>query len=250
MSDAGSTPRHLAATGIDQDPGELWRIRRHAFRQPVNALSLYAETLRLKLQGSGHEPLIDSILAAAAAIEAQADALFGLAEVQARSMETAKPGSPRSFAAQDVLSGSSDPSSATSPATKVPPEVSPLGDVSIIVVDDDPAARLGVQLLLETWGAEVRVLSGLAELERFLAADPGAAPDLVMIDYHLPRPGQGLDALNRLRQHWRADLPAVLVTGDDRAALSNALYDGRMACLVKPVSPQPLLAALQGQLGR
>jgi two-component system, sensor histidine kinase len=71
-----------------------------------------------------------------------------------------------------------------------------------------------------------------------------------MIDYHLPRPGQGLDALNRLRQHWRADLAAVLVTGDDRAALSNALLDGRMACLVKPVSPQPLLAALQRQLGR
>jgi len=250
MSEAGSTPRHLAAPGFDQGPDAPWVRRRHAFRQPVNALSLYAETLRLKLQGSGHEVLIDSILAAVAAVEAQADELFAVAEAQARSRETTSPGSLDALPTLDASSGPADRSSSAPLHVEDPAESSPLRGVSIIVVDDDPAARLGVQMLLETWGADVRVLSGLVELERFLAADPGPAPNLVMIDYHLPRPGQGLDALNRLRQHWRADLAAVLVTGDDRAALSNALLDGRMACLVKPVSPQPLLAALQRQLGR
>lgn len=227
----------------DADDATLaaWRRRRHALRQPINALSLYCETLRLKLQGSGHESLIALIQEAASAIESMADELCQQAEDQVRHR------APQGSQAAVAMDGWSRMAPAPQ---ETPAEEFPLSGVSVIVVDDDPAARLGVQLLLETWGAEVRVLAGLGEIEAFLATGSGAAPDLVMIDYHLPRPGQGLDALNRLRQHWQADLAAVLVTGDDRAALSNALLDGRMACLVKPVSPQPLLAALQRQLGR
>ena len=42
---------------------------------------------------------------------------------------------------------------------------------------------------------------------------------------------------------------ALLITGDERAAVANALTDGSLQCLVKPLTPGPLLAALRQQLG-
>jgi len=120
----------------------------------------------------------------------------------------------------------------------------------IVVVDDDDAARLGMVMLLEAWGATVQAFASIQALRGWTAGAAGAAPDLLILDYHLPRPGDGLEALRLLRQAWPGTpLRALLITGDERAAVSNALTDGSLECLVKPVTPGPLLAALRHQLG-
>jgi hypothetical protein len=44
-------------------------------------------------------------------------------------------------------------------------------------------------------------------------------------------------------------VPTLLITGDKRAAMANALSDGSLECLVKPVLPEPLLATIRQLLG-
>jgi CheY-like chemotaxis protein len=71
-----------------------------------------------------------------------------------------------------------------------------------------------------------------------------------MLDYHLPRPGDGLVALRLVRQTWPTQpVRTLLITGDRRAAMANALSDGSLECLVKPVLPEPLLATIRQQVG-
>jgi CheY-like chemotaxis protein len=120
----------------------------------------------------------------------------------------------------------------------------------IVVVDDDEMARAGLCLLLEAMGARTLGFGSVEALQAWLQGDPGPRPDLAVLDYHLPRPGQGLEALRLLRRAWPGlPLRALLITGDDRAAMSNALTDGSLECLVKPVQPAALRAALSRQLG-
>ena len=97
----------------------------------------------------------------------------------------------------------------------------------ILVVDDDHAARTGLVLLLEAWGACVQSFADIESLERWLSSPQAIRPDLLMLDYHLPRPGDGLIALRLVRQTWPAQpVHTLLITGDRQAAVANALTDG------------------------
>lgn len=88
------------------------------------------------------------------------------------------------------------------------PIAQPDGDeVRIVVVDDHPAVRAGLERLLqrEPGFRVVAALEGPAELQRLLARAP---VDVVVLDVELAR-GDGLAACQRLKQ--RPDAPAVLV---------------------------------------
>jgi CheY-like chemotaxis protein len=120
----------------------------------------------------------------------------------------------------------------------------------ILVVDDDHAARTGLVLLLEAWGACVQSFADIESLERWLSSPQAIRPDLLMLDYHLPRPGDGLIALRLVRQTWPAQpVHTLLITGDRQAAVANALSDGSLEILVKPVQPEPLRTTIRKQLG-
>ena len=82
----------------------------------------------------------------------------------------------------------------------------------ILVVDDDPDVVEYLSSFLEDEGYEVAAAGderrALAEVER-------SRPDAVLIDVMLPG-RSGLDLLVRLRRDSRwAEIPLVLVTGDD-----------------------------------
>ena len=82
----------------------------------------------------------------------------------------------------------------------------------ILVVDDDPDVTEYLASFLEDEGYEVASAgderAALEEVER-------ASPDAILIDVMLPG-RSGLDLLVRLRRDPRwAEIPLVLVTGDD-----------------------------------
>lgn len=84
-----------------------------------------------------------------------------------------------------------------------------------VVLDDDPAARMGLSLLLEGWGLEVCAFQGLAQLRAWLNAGVQRAPRMVIADHHFPQAGEGLVAIALLRAAWPQQvLPALLLTGD------------------------------------
>ena len=115
---------------------------------------------------------------------------------------------------------------------------------SILVIEDDPDLRSLLQLMLGTEGHRVMAApDGPAALD--MVAHGALRPDLVLTDYNLPGGMSGLQAVARLRETMPG-IPAIILTGDTRAAtLSDIARQGCMY-LGKPVRPQDLARAIQG----
>jgi FixJ family two-component response regulator len=115
----------------------------------------------------------------------------------------------------------------------------------ILLVEDDPAVRRSLQLLLRGHGYEVRAYaSGTAML-----ADPTSAQAVGLVaDYRIPGV-DGLEILASLRSRdWMG--PAVLITAHPSAHLSRlAEQAGYSRVLEKPLREHQLGDALKSLLG-
>ncbi len=116
----------------------------------------------------------------------------------------------------------------------------------ILVVDDEPAARSGLQLLLRRDGYEVDLAEdGQDALERFAEH----APDVVVTDLTMPRV-DGVTLLRRLREQDR-DIPVILCTAvEDVAVAVEAMRAGAQDYLNKPVDFGALTVAIERALER
>ncbi len=121
----------------------------------------------------------------------------------------------------------------------------------IVVVEDEPAVREGLTVLLESWGAQVEAFDDLQALKRRLAAPDAAAPELSIVDYRLPEGRTGIDALGAVRARWPdRSLPAIVITGSSLGGheAEAELHDFHL--LIKPVTPNKLRAMIAFKLGR
>ncbi len=110
----------------------------------------------------------------------------------------------------------------------------------ILVVDDEAAARAGMQKLLQLDGYRVTTAeSG----EAALAVAPEVAPDVVLTDLKMPGM-DGLELLAALRKQ-DAGLPVIVVTafGDVRSAV-DAMRVGADDYLTKPIDYDALVLAI------
>jgi diguanylate cyclase (GGDEF)-like protein len=103
----------------------------------------------------------------------------------------------------------------------------------ILVVDDDPTARLWMRASLHKAGYEVGLAEdGAAALQRFAEG----CWDMVMLDVDMP--GQsGIELCARLRAQAGESLPIVMVTGmDDFASIETAYEAGATDFISKPLN--------------
>jgi len=119
-------------------------------------------------------------------------------------------------------------------------------EADVLVVEDDPAIRRGLEDALTFAGHRVRSTDdGLAALA--LVAE--VVPDLVLLDVMLPG-ADGFDVLTALRA-GHPGLPVIMVTArgseDDRVA---GLTGGADDYVVKPFSARELLARVDAVLRR
>jgi DNA-binding response OmpR family regulator len=115
--------------------------------------------------------------------------------------------------------------------------------LSVLVVDDDPAIRSLVRTMLQRMKVRSIADAGDAEtgLQRIAAAERPF--DVVVCDWNLP----GLSGLELWRRvhATAADLPFLMVTGrDDAASIAEAVAAGVAAYVVKPFSQKELEAKL------
>src|ERR1700682_2136444 len=122
-----------------------------------------------------------------------------------------------------------------------------MGNKKILIVDDDPDIRQGMNVRLKA-----------NHYDTFFAADalPSMVearkhePDLIILDLGLPA-GDGFVVMERLRAiPSLAVIPVVVVSG--RAGLANqerAIKAGAKAFLEKPVDNAELLAVIRQALG-
>jgi signal transduction histidine kinase/CheY-like chemotaxis protein len=118
----------------------------------------------------------------------------------------------------------------------------------IVVVEDEPAVREGLMLLLRGWGATVEAFESVAHLAAWTAARP-PAPDLAIVDYRLPEGRTGLEALQTLRETFGTTLPAILVTGSTMTGHEDESSRHDFHLLIKPVAPNKLRAMIAFKLG-
>jgi len=120
----------------------------------------------------------------------------------------------------------------------------------IVIVEDEPAVRSGLEVLLRSWGAQVTAHDSVGACERGLRdAPPGAPPpDLVIADYRLGDGRTGIDAIVALRARWGAALPVIVVTGSAMTVHEDDAQRHGFHLLVKPVVPNKLRAMIAFKL--
>jgi len=116
----------------------------------------------------------------------------------------------------------------------------------ILVVDDQPDLRLLIRLTLRALGE----VSQAASAEAALAALAAATPDLLILDVWL---GEGISGLALCRQLKDAPATAgikimLLSACGQQSDVAAGLAAGADHYMVKPFSPESLLAAAAGLL--
>jgi two-component system CheB/CheR fusion protein len=84
---------------------------------------------------------------------------------------------------------------------------------SILIVEDDPALREALELFLRADGYRTAAAADGNEAID-LVARKDVRPDIVVVDYNLPRGLNGLQVMARLREMLGREVPALLLTGD------------------------------------
>ncbi len=123
---------------------------------------------------------------------------------------------------------------------------------SVLVVDDDPAVRTTIRLVLERAGHRVSVApDGRAGLVALAAG----GIDLLVVDLFMPGM-DGLETLREVRKH-QADLPVIVISGTSLDApgqqapdfLAMAVKLGAVSTLQKPFKPRDIIGAVEACLG-
>lgn len=134
------------------------------------------------------------------------------------------------------------PSGPPREAEPAPTMPSQLAGRRVVLIDDEDTVRDAMRDRLEAWGARVEAFADIESLQRWLAGDLGAAPELVLSDYRL-RQGDGLLAIDMVRQRFGA-VPSVLVTGDSAPRDLARLHAAGVRVLHKPFRTEALLEVL------
>lgn len=115
----------------------------------------------------------------------------------------------------------------------------------VLVIDDEPAIVDSTTLLLQSAGLTVHA-AGSGEAARQLVVT-GVRPDMLICDYRLPG-ANGVTVIRSLREIVKADVPAILLTGDtSRGEIERANVP---SCVVlhKPVDADRLIDVIETSL--
>lgn len=121
----------------------------------------------------------------------------------------------------------------------------------IVVVEDEPAVRDGLEVMLKGWGATVASFDSVAGSQTWAeqASQQGLLPDLLIVDYRIDHRTTGIDAITALRERFGKALPAIVVTGSTTVSLEEEAHAHDFHLLIKPVVPNRLRAMIAFKLG-
>ena len=118
--------------------------------------------------------------------------------------------------------------------------------LTVSLVDEDPAVRRSLQLLLRSANYEVRAYA----MAKALLGDPGALGSAcLMTDWHMPS-FDGIELLSQMRTRgWNA--PAILMTSSKSAGSERLATDaGFHALLIKPLADRIVLETVRTVIDR
>ena len=121
----------------------------------------------------------------------------------------------------------------------------------IVIVEDEPAVRGGLEVLLKGWGATVESFDTVAASAAWARqSDPALTrPALLIVDYRLEGGHTGVEAIAALRQVFGTAVPAIMVTGSTMTGHDAEAEKNDFHLLIKPVVPNKLRAMIGFKLG-
>jgi DNA-binding NtrC family response regulator len=106
----------------------------------------------------------------------------------------------------------------------------------VLIVEDEPATRLGLTELVSTWGFTTE---SAADGEEALQRITAFRPSIVISDLVMPRMG-GLELLRALKEEGTAITTVILTAQGTVETAVEAIKEGAYDYLTKPVDPQRL----------
>ena len=119
--------------------------------------------------------------------------------------------------------------------------------VRVVIVDDHAMFRRGVTAELEATGRDVIEIVGEGEdVDTAVAAIAAAAPDVVLLDVHLPG-GGGVEVIRKLSMMAQGDPPRFLALSVSDAAedVIGTIRGGARGYVTKTITGPELVSAIQ-----
>ena len=108
----------------------------------------------------------------------------------------------------------------------------------VLLIEDDDGAREAVTLAFAKWGWQVTPAATCAEAVAVVALC--GRPDVIVSDLRLEAELSGLDAIRMVGEACAAEIPAVIITGDDSHPDLAAASHRPFLVVLKPFSAQQL----------
>ena len=119
----------------------------------------------------------------------------------------------------------------------------------LLLIDDEPAQRRLVSAIGARAGWWVMGAPDVEAAQRILCGEDGRDVDAILLDHWLPGPA-GTEIIRQIRD-CRPELPLLILTAQTTVAVAvEAMRAGASDFLVKPLSPDRLLAALNAATDR
>jgi two-component system CheB/CheR fusion protein len=120
---------------------------------------------------------------------------------------------------------------------------------TILIIEDEPAVREMLTLLLEGEGHRIASAAD-GEAALTLTKTGGLRPDLVVADYNLPNGPTGLQVVASLQRMLGHDVPAIILTGDISTQTLREIATAGRVHLGKPVTATALIHLIEEQLAK
>ena len=142
--------------------------------------------------------------------------------------------------------------SAPKPPTPNAPALARSGRGLVLLIEDDPQVRDSTALVLRQAGWQVAAaahpddaMTEMAAMQEDGRLLDGEMPVALVSDHRLGLDVTGLQVLGQLRYEFGEDLPALLLTGEMPASLTEAASQAGVQLVSKPIDAEGLIALLE-----
>jgi signal transduction histidine kinase len=114
----------------------------------------------------------------------------------------------------------------------------------VLLLDDEASVCEAMRIWLQPHCGAIHIARTLEEAQAIVVRET-ARIDVLVVDFRLAGPRNGIEATALLRAAMGREVPAILVTGDTDPARVRAAYESGLVVMFKPVQPEQLVQALQ-----
>jgi CheY-like chemotaxis protein/anti-sigma regulatory factor (Ser/Thr protein kinase) len=111
---------------------------------------------------------------------------------------------------------------------------------TVVVIEDETSVRSALNRMLASRGVGVIGAATVSDAAS-LISQKNLSPDLLICDYNLPGPMDGIESIKSLRAALGWKVPAIVMTGDTRSSTMDTVAAYGTSVLIKPFSADELM---------